>query len=109
MFYTFYQIHENLKHKPSKGISRFVVFEAETAFHANALANKNGMRWDTSTGIGDRWYSVSKKDAHEEPSVFGFEVDLLSDFDLELPFSKEMNGPEGYTHYLDGEIVGFWY
>lgn len=109
MFYTFYQVHSNLRHNPDKGISRFVIFEAETAFHANAQANKNGMTWDHLTGVGNRWYSVSNKDAQDEPSALGFEIDLLSDFDPELPTSKLVNGPEGYVHYLDGDVVGFWY
>jgi len=107
-YYTFYQIAP-YRFKESKGISRFVVVEAETTFDVNYRAKRLGIIWDPLTGCGESWYSMSKKDAHHEPTVFGFDVDLWSDFDQELPFEKEMMGPEGFVHFLDKEIVGFWY
>lgn len=110
-FYTFYQAPNDLEflYDPENGISRYVVIEAETAFHANALANDKGLTWNHLTGIGERWYSVSKKDEHDLPSAIGFEVDLLSDFDPEVPISKVIDGPEGYVHFLDKTFVGFWF
>src|SRR5690606_33015999 len=110
MFYCFYQVplYGEPVYDQDKGISRFVVIEGESAFHANALANDKGLDWEPLTGQGEMWYSVSKKDGHNEPAAMGFEIDLLSEFDPELTIEKVIDGYEGFVHYLDKQIVGFW-
>lgn len=110
-FYCFYQVPNDLEYlyNPETGISRYVVIEAETAFHANALANDKGITWNPLTGIGDRWYSVSKKDEQDEACALGFKIDLLTDIDPEVPITKVIDGPEGFVHYLDKTFIGFWF
>lgn len=111
MYFCFYQVlpDPQLVYNEEKGISRFVIFEAESAFHANARATENKMKWDDLTGYGDQWYSVSKKDEQDEPRALGLEIDLLADLDPELPVTKLMGGAEGFVHFLDKQIIGFWY
>lgn len=111
MYFCFYQTlpDSELVYNEEKGISRYVIFEAESAFHANSRAEENDFKWDALTGVGDQWYSVSNKDEQEEPRALGFEIDLLADLDPEVPITKLMDGAEGFVHFLDKQIVGFWY
>lgn len=106
-FYPLYQIGSPLFFSESKGISRFVVIEGESAFYANHKAARLGMHTGVD-GIGDSWYSVSTKDGHETPSILGFEIDLYASFDTTLPTTKLMDGPEGYVHFIGGEVIEFW-
>ena len=93
------------------GISCYVVIEAHSTGEADQRAEKIGLYFDgCSSGMdcsccGDRWYRAYG-DLDKKPSVYGEEV--KKDQPAPVKTHKWVSGPQGYIHYLNGEVVPFW-
>jgi hypothetical protein len=102
---------------PKQGLAHHVIIEADSAKEANDRAEAAGLYFD---GIakghdcdccGDRWSPVGGA-GDASPMVYGEKVlDWQAASDRKFDkFSniKWMQDAEGYIHYKDGSIVGFW-
>lgn len=114
-FYTYRQNNSggNFDHKPSQGISVFVIIQATDLRDADTRAQRAGLYFNgvdndqDCSCCGDRWYGAAGYDQHDVPMVYSTEVwpgMPLSDPDV----GKWVDGPEGYIHYVDGRIEPFW-
>lgn len=101
-------------HDPAAGISHFVIIQAFSAAHANERAESIGLYFDGDGDCpccGERWseQSVGWDEGYAVPSIYGTVVNLDGPMDRGDGFSiKWIDGPEGYVHYLDGTVRGFW-
>lgn len=113
MFYTFSQNNSGGSFDFQEGrISKYVIIEAPNAVTANAKARELGIYFDgvrngpDCSCCGDRWSEQWRDDDGEDfPCVYGESV-----LDLDQPSMgiKWIDGPEGYVHYEDGNVVPFW-
>ncbi len=112
MFYGFKQNNSggSFDFDGMKGISVFVIVEADNVDEANDLAEGIGLYFDgCSSGIdctccGDRWYPTYEGAASEYPSMYGGPD--LSKGPYESHFIWMHNGkPEGFIHYKNGIIL----
>lgn len=111
MFYTFNQNNSggSFELDTARGISHYVIVEADDTLEAEYLAERIGLYFD---GIdkgqdceccGDRWHRPWD-DGTEVPSIY--EKDVSSGVIPKTKYSmKWMDGPEGYIHYKGGRVV----
>lgn len=87
-----------------RGITHYVIIEALTAEHANALAEGIGLYFDGEDDCpccGDRWSSAwDDKDGTDIPSIYGEDVSTYISLMVWMPPGKEI-----VVHYLDGRKV----
>jgi hypothetical protein len=108
MFYTFNQNNSGGSFVRDESVCEYVVIEAESAEHANTLAQEkagiyfDGVRNGSDCGCcGDRWWKQwDDEDGTEVPSVYG------------KPLTETQKGAyrtEAIVYYLDGrkEVVKF--
>ena len=126
-FYTFRQNNSfgRFDYDAGRGISVNVIVEADNTADANSRAERIGLYFD---GAGDcpccgtRWseqYSytdqkgVFNDNSSQVPEIYGEEVGPGTIF----PKKKDVwsttkwmkkSQPEGYIHYKDGRVEGFW-
>lgn len=108
-FYTFSQNNSGggFNYDEHRGISHFVIIEAESVSEALDKAEDIGLYFD---GEGDcpccgyRWSGyLDEDDATDEPAIYGEAPDQY----LSQPYAmKWMSGYEGFIHYADGRIEG---
>jgi hypothetical protein len=113
MFYTFNQNNTggSFNYDEREGISHYVIVEAETPADANDRARDIGLYfdgveayWDCSC-CGDRWYRASSYDESATPEVYGEPAETFTGGSYGM---KWMKGYEGFIHYADGRVQGFW-
>lgn len=87
-----------------RGISHFVVIEAQNAAYANYKATEIGI--DCSC-CGDRWYEADGP-GDDEPSEYGKPIPAtLDEYNAGTTFGLPRwikDGPQGYVHYADGRV-----
>lgn len=113
MFYTFNQNNSggSFDYNPSAGISHYVIVEADNLSEAVERAKGIGLYFNGVEDFydceccGDRWYEPWSDDGTETPTVYGESVDTFTGGSFGMKWIK---GPEGYVHYKDGRIEGFW-
>lgn len=94
-----------------RGISNYVIVEADTPEEANNTAETLGIYFNgCEAGMdceccGDRWYAAGKGDGTDTPEVNRKEVEGVRVFEGEI---KWTSGAEGYIHYKDGRVEPFW-
>lgn len=124
MFYTFRQNNSfgTFEYDETRGIAVNVIVEANSAEDANVRAEAIGLYFDGAGDCpccGNRWheqYTFQSEDPGTEvPSVYEDEVKPGETFPG--PKEGERFGPikwasdkqfEGFIHYKDGSIAGFW-
>lgn len=110
-FYSYNQNNSggSFQYDAARGISHWVIVEADNETDATIRAEQIGLYF---TGYGDcsccgnRWYD--SPDSSAVPSVYSAEVhpgDLMPRGDFN---SKWIDGYEGFIHYVDGRVEGFW-
>lgn len=118
MFYRFRQNNSggSFTYNEGLGISVNVIIEADNAYEANATAESLGIYFNgCDEGLdcdccGDRWSPVGESpyDKTEEPAIY---EDLVKG-QLKMPkvgyAIKWIDGYEGFIHYKDGGVEGFW-
>lgn len=114
MFYTFSQNNSggdfNVDH--DRGISQFVIIEADNPDKANERAEEIGLYFDgcdigyDCDCCGDRWYRVSGYQGSEDPEVYGRNPHGFRSGRDYVPF-KWVEGADGYIHYANGEVEAF--
>ena len=126
-FYTFRQNNSfgRFDYDAGRGISVNVIVEADSVDDANSRAERIGLYFDGSGDCqccGTRWseqYSFTdSKDVFNDnsspvPEIYGEEVGPGEPFPQKKDVwsaTKRMkkNQPEGYIHYKNGTVVGFW-
>ncbi len=97
-----------------KGISHFVIVEANDTDDADRRAEQIGLYFNGCQGgkdcscCGDRWVPSYGKGTRT-PSLYDKTVKPGSVFkNSDMPGKWIKDGPEGYIHYLNGDIKGFW-
>ena len=106
MFYCFSQNNSGgwFDFDPDRGISEYVIVEAQSADHANQRAEAAGLYFDgCSAGndcdcCGDRWSLACESEGTESPLAYGEPV-VESTEDI----------ADTYVHFLDGRVVQFRY
>lgn len=108
MFYTYDQNNSGggFEVDEERGISHFVIVEADSAEEADSRAEGIGIYFDDGYEIdceccGSRW-NPSYGSGDEVPEVYGDPAET------HRSKWKWIDGPEGYIHYLDGTIKPFW-
>jgi hypothetical protein len=109
-FYTFNQNNSggSFDYTPRSGISHYVIVEADSTSDAVDRAENiglyfNGVSNNMDCGCcGDRWYEPW--DENDEPMVYDQSV---SDGHAGRGI-KWIKGFEGFVHYKDGRVEGFW-
>lgn len=102
MYYTYVQVdsYGDYHIDKKKGISEFVIIQAENSDEANETAERIGLYFDgVDSGrdckcCGDRWVPATEDRASGFPEVFGERVHIDN--------SKQ----RGYIHYMDGSVRG---
>lgn len=118
MFFTYNQNNSGggFVFDSAAGISHYVIIEADSATEADRKAESIGLYFDgygDCDCCGDRWYSKSNpmwpENGKSTPDVYDFNPLESSHDDC---FSgrgiKWIKGAEGYIHYADGRVEGFW-
>lgn len=108
MFYTYGQNNSGggFDVNADRGLSHFVIVEANSAEEADARTEEIGVYFDPEYNFdceccGTRW-SPAWGEGDEEPLIYGEDAfTYTSDW-------KWIKGPEGYVHYLDGRIESIW-
>lgn len=106
MFYCFVQNNSGgwFDFDPDRGISRYVIVEAQSADHANQRAEAAGLYFDGCSGgsdcdcCGDRWSRACESDGTESPLVYGEPVTESS-----------QDIADTYVHFLGGRFAQFTY
>ncbi|MGW3072762.1 DUF7296 family protein [Kitasatospora sp. NPDC001132] len=107
MFYTYNQNNSGggFDYDAERGISVFVIVEADSAEGADARAREIGLYFDgVEDGndcdcCGDRWSEAWSGD--QVPSIYG------TPLENHRPYGTWMGDlPEAYVHYADGRVVG---
>lgn len=101
-FYTYRQNNSggSYNNDLKSGIVRYVIIEANSADHADEMAEDIGLYFDGCDDdrdcpcCGDRWYRTYESEATEQPELYG-----------ELVGEKE--GTDIAVHYLDGTFKLF--
>lgn len=102
MFYTFNQNNSggSFDFDKNRGITHYVIIEANDPEHANRRAEDIGIYFDGCESgedcpcCGDRWYPTSEYYGDEIPKVYDTPVEEYQDI-----FFKE---DHSCVHYLDG-------
>jgi hypothetical protein len=113
MFYTFNQNNSggSFDYTPRDGISHYVIVEGDDIEEAVYRAKRIGLYFDGVANdmdcgcCGDRWYEPWRDDADAEPMVYDEPVANFKGGQFGM---KWIDGPEGYVHYKDGRVEGFW-
>lgn len=114
MFYQFTQNNSGggFDYDEKRGISHYVIVEASDPDEANARAEMVGLYFDgrgDCTCCGNRWSAIWGDDEGEPvPSHYQKPIDLESAMPNANSGLKWMDGYEGFVHFADGRIVGFW-
>ena len=113
MFYTFIQNNSggDFEYNASRGISVYVVVECDSLKEAVELAGEIGIYFNGCDDgrdcdcCGDRWSEPwGKEDLDPVPSMYGYPIaDAIPPDKI-----KWMKGYEGFIHYKDGLVKGFW-
>lgn len=103
-FWTYSQNNTggSFDYDPNRGISNYVIVEAENADAADERAREIGLYFDGAgdcSCCGNRWYE-SYGEGDEAPSIYGDPVD---DHD---PLMKWIDGYEAFVHHADGVVTG---
>ena len=119
MFYTYNQNNSggSFDYNPDKGISHYVIIEANSIDEANCIAENIGIYFNgVDDGsdcdcCGDRWHPYPS--SHDEPTCFEHNVltNTFEDVKNTKAYSfitKWIDGFEGFIHYKDGSVIGFW-
>lgn len=113
---AFYEFRQNnsggsFEFSEARGISAWVIVEADSASEANAKAEDIGLYFGGSGDCpccGDRWYEVSACDRADVPTIYGKPAILTKFGEYPLSWKWQYPGdPEMFIHYSDGRIVGF--
>lgn len=107
-FYTYNQNNSGGRFvfNSNKGISHYVIVEADSVEEADRIAEGIGLYFDGEGDCpccGDRWYSPYGEGS-VNPEVYG--EPITKPFGTGLS-GKWIDGPEGYVHYKDGTVMGF--
>jgi hypothetical protein len=102
-FYLYSQNNSggSFDHDKPSGITEYVIVEADSAKHANYLAEGIGIYFDgCDTGndcpcCGDRWYTADESDGSDLPMVYGTPAQEYKS----MWYDKE---DAICVHYLDG-------
>jgi len=110
MFYTFRQNNSggSFDFDLEKGISKYVIVEAQTEDEALSRATDIGLYFDGAGDCpccGDRW--SADPDCNDVPTVYDAAVEPYST--LPAAEIKWLRGPGGFIHYADGSIEPFWF
>jgi len=117
MFFTYNQNNSGggFAYDEKRGISHYVIIEADDAVEANDKAEGIGLYFDGDGDCpccGDRWCASDKTDGTEFPSVYDEIIEWGENVQETMPggqfMIKWMNGYEGFVHYKNGDIAGFW-
>lgn len=113
-FFTFSQNNSGGKFDYNKkyGISAYVIVEAESGDEASDFASDLFDRYPNRGYdchcCGDRW-STWCPEGNEVPSIYNTPVYYSDGTEANNPDFKWMNRQyEGFIHYKNGDIVGFW-
>lgn len=113
MFYTFNQNNSGGSFDfDDRGISHYVIIEADGYAAANARAEEIGLYFNGENDCsccGNRWYGAWwDSDGSDVPKVYGEDVSsgIIPAKDYSM---KWINGPEGFIHYADGRVVAIDY
>lgn len=89
-----------------KGISAYVIIEADDAADANYKAEGIGLYFDGEgdcSCCGDRWYEAWNDNTGKPvPSIYGTPVS-----DRDFTGGWITDGPECYVHFADGRVQGY--
>ena len=123
-FYTFRQNNSfgRFDYDAGRGISVNVIVEADNVDDANSRAERIGLYFDGAgdcTCCGTRWSAQyewqGKDDSTEKPMVYDEIVEAEDSFPKQKPGEKwapnkwnDKDEYEGFIHYKDGRVVGFW-
>lgn len=118
MFYEFSQNNSGgvFDVDTERGISHFVIVEADSIEEANEKAERIGLYFDSSRAndcscCGSRWHELGDWDDPDTvPSYYGKPISESPWINAETSnkwIIEEV--PEGYVHYKDGRVEGFWY
>lgn len=109
MFFTYDQNNSggDFVTNPAKGISHFVIVEADSHDDANAKAERLGLYFDgvaASTDCeccGDRWYRAGVSGGTDTPKIFGEHPSVrVEEF-------AARGAPHTFVHYADGRVESF--
>jgi hypothetical protein len=116
-FYTYNQNNSggSFDFDADRGISHYVIVEADGEYEANSRAQDIGLYFNgIESGYdcdccGDRWYTPYESD--ESPAIYGRKIvdGKIEDAEDGYRAWKWMSGPEGYIHYKDGRVEAFDY
>ena len=109
MFYTYSQNNSGGSFVFRRGISVFVIVEADSAAEANVRAEQIGLYFGGEGDCeccGDRWYPYSSTAKGDKwPSLHGKRVTTKATAETLSLFIKWAKGPEVFIHYKDGRVV----
>lgn len=114
----FYEFRQNnsggsFDYDEQRGISVSVIVEAVNSAEAVDKALEIGLYFNGEGDCeccGDRWYEPWRDDGKDEPSVYDTPVAPGDTFVAENFNIKWMKKGrfEGFIHYYDGRVEGFW-
>lgn len=121
MFFTYNQNNSggHFTFEPDKGISHFVIIEANSADEADRLAEEKGLYFNgcregrDCSCCGDRWSQQYSDDGGtDEPTIYDSPVDkvvatnnMSGALDDMTKVYAWVDGPQGYIHYKNGAVV----
>ena len=117
MFFTYDQNNSggSFDYEADRGISFYVIVEADSADEANNRAERIGLYFDGAGDCeccGNRWTDQwNDQNGTPYPEVYGRSV-LLPEDDAYYEASEsgwvKRDEYEGFVHYKDGRVLGFW-
>ncbi|MEU7243398.1 DUF7296 family protein [Streptomyces sparsogenes] len=106
MFFTFTQNNSYgaFDFDEARGITEYVIVEADTADEANERAEGIGLYFDgvgDCPCCGDRWYAQRRdEDGDSTPSIYDEPVETATSY-----FKWMGDSPDVFVHYADGRNV----
>ena len=109
-FHTFTQNNSggSFVYDEKRGLTHHVIVEGKDYNDIMNRAESIGIYFDGCDSgqdcecCGDRWYAVYRDDGDDEPKVYGDVITKSYDG------MKWMKDYEGFVHYDDGRVTGFW-
>lgn len=90
-----------------RGITHYVIVEADDAEHANYRAERIGLYFDGAGDCaccGNRWSAQWGSDEGDEvPCIYG---EPVQDFDFGRKWMAA-DSPEAFVHFADGRVQGY--
>lgn len=109
MFFTYSQNNSggSFVFSADRGISTYVIVEADDAEHADYRAKRIGLYFDGCDDgrdcdcCGDRWHAAYGQ-GDKVPSIYSEPVQ-----DADHPFKWQGSNPEAFVHFADGGVQAY--